>query len=70
MTLWRKARKKPIIIDFREIIVEQESVVTLEGKLIGFRDKHFIIRGMDGELYPILKEIFYKTYDVLEDEDK
>lgn len=91
---WKKARKKPIIIEFREAEPKEqvgivfpsieginettddrtvnstplmgEIIYTLEGHLIAVADNHFIIRGVNGEVYPIKKEIFYKTYDVLE----
>jgi len=78
--VWRKARKKPVIVEFREVNPEVdlfdsedkvwrkgEIIRTLEGELRAFTDKHFIIRGVNGELYPIEKEIFFKTYEILED---
>jgi len=80
---WRKARKKPIIIEFREpepndVIccgiytdlhsIPIERIKTLEGDLIAYPDVHFIIKGTKGELYPIRKDIFYETYEVIEDE--
>lgn len=66
---WKKAKKKPITIHFREVDGEQEEIHTKEGVLIAKKDRDFIIRGIEGELYPINKEIFYKTYNMLEDED-
>jgi len=76
---WRKARKKPIIIEFREVKpnteveikgvwVEAERIKTREGELYGFPTKDFIIKGIKGELYPIGKEIFNKTYEVILEE--
>lgn len=72
---WGKARKKPIIVEFREPIptwlhpngIEYELIHTLEGDLLARLEKHFIIKGIDGELYPIEIEIFNKTYDVIEE---
>ena len=84
--VWRKARKKPVVVEFREVIpnpshiIENplsigeamsnicETIETLEGTLIAFKNNDFIIRGVEGEIYPIKKDIFYKTYDVIEDE--
>lgn len=43
-----------------------ETIETREGKLIAVAGEDFIIRGVEGEIYPISKEIFYKTYEVLE----
>lgn len=66
MVNWKKARKKPVVIQFREVIGEFEQVQTREGILKGFKGKDFIIKGVEGEVYPIAKQIFYKTYDVIE----
>ncbi len=69
---WKKARKKPIVIEFRDVKPNFlylgnpcEKIGTLEGDLFGKPDVDFIIRGVEGEIYPIKKEIFNKTYDVL-----
>lgn len=73
---WRKARKKPVVIEFREVepntevdvkgvYVEAERIETREGMLFGFPIQDYIIKGVEGEIYPIKKEIFYKTYEVL-----
>lgn len=40
-------------------------VRTLEGELTA-NIGDYILKGVDGELYPVNKEIFEKTYDVLE----
>lgn len=66
---WKKAKKKPIIIDYREVNGEVEIIRTREGKIEGYKGKDFIIKGVDGELYPIKKNIFYKTYDIEEKND-
>jgi len=42
-----------------------ETINTREGTLIAIVGQDFIIRGVEGELYPIKKDIFYKTYEVL-----
>jgi hypothetical protein len=70
---WKKCRKKPVVVEFREVIPnttrlgrEMEEIGTREGVLMAYPDKDFIIKGVEGELYPISKEIFHKTYDVLE----
>jgi len=67
-TAWRKARKKPVIIEFREVIGECELVHTKEGILTAVKQRDFVIKGVEGELYPITKEIFFKTYDIIGDE--
>jgi len=64
---WRKARKKPIVVEFREVNGKREVIETREGKLFAYKGKDYVIRGVEGELYPIAKEIFAKTYEVVED---
>jgi len=78
--VWRKARKKPVIVEFREVEPKEcfvnietrqclfgEKIETEEGTLYAICERDFIIRGIEGEIYPIKKEIFYKTYEVIED---
>lgn len=62
---WHKARKKPVIVDWREVEGEKEEIHTREGTLYGYKDKDVIIKGIKGEIYPCGKEIFEKTYEVL-----
>jgi len=66
--VWRKARKKQIIVEFREVQGEQETIKTREGTLITIGKKHFVMKGVEGEIYPITKDIFHKTYEELSDE--
>ncbi|RLC88063.1 MAG: hypothetical protein DRJ03_04135 [Chloroflexi bacterium] len=67
--VWRKARKKPVIVEFRKVKGEVEKIWTREGMIYAFPETDFIIRGVEGEIYPIKKEIFYKTYEII-GEDK
>ena len=61
---WMKARKKPVIVDFRNVD-KREVIETREGKLFAYPDNDYVIKGVKGELYPIAKDIFYETYEVL-----
>ncbi len=82
MNEWKKARKKPVEIEFREPKSQKfdtsqgegnghwvEEITTLENKrnesLYAVVGQDFVIRGVKGELYPIKKEIFYQTYDIV-----
>lgn len=40
---------------------------TLEGTMTGFYGMDYIVRGVDGELYPCKKHIFEKTYEQVEE---
>lgn len=65
---WKRARKKPVEVEFREVEGAQEIIKTLEGDLLAHNGISYIIRGVTGEIYPIRKDIFHKTYDVIEDD--
>ena len=67
LSKWKKARKKPVEVEFREVEAVVEVIHTLEGILYAGKKTHFIVKGVNGEIYPIQKEIFYKTYDVIEE---
>jgi len=68
---WRKAVKKPLTVQFREVNGSTETIRTKEGDLVAERGKHYIIKGVEGELYPVEIGIFRKTYEVpLDEEDQ
>ena len=64
---WKKARKKPVVIEFREVFGKEEKIPTREGVLTAIQGRDFVIKGIEGELYPITKTTFYKTYEVLDE---
>lgn len=61
---WKRCRKKPIEVEYRDAVAG-ELVATREGELRA-REGDYVIRGVQGECYPIGKDIFHQTYDVLE----
>lgn len=61
---WRKARKKPVVVEFREVKGDKEKLETPEGEYTAYSNKDFVVRGVDGEVYPCKKNIFRKTYDL------
>lgn len=69
MTEWKKCMKKPIVVHFREVNGKEE-IFTLENRegesLIAKADEDYIMKGVDGELYPIKKDLFHRTYNILE----
>lgn len=65
--VWRKAQKRPLIVEFREVQGDSEWITTPDAvKIEVFRSVHLVMRDEAGE-YPILGTIFAKTYDVLPD---
>lgn len=56
-------RKKPVIVHAKEMDKEF-FVKTLEGVMHGNRGD-FLLIGLNGEMYPVKREIFFKTYEVV-----
>ena len=65
MKMWQMCRNKPVIRHFREVRPDEKGIETLEGYKPCDPKIHYIMRGVEGEEYPITKEIFAKTYDVI-----
>lgn len=57
----KRWQKKPIIIRAIEL-KEDVQIHTREGVLMGYKGD-FIIEGVEGEVYPCGREIFFKTYE-------
>jgi hypothetical protein len=78
MSEWHKARKKPVVVEYREVeplevfydnlskqMVEGETVRTREGVFKARCNFDYIIKGVEGEVYPLAKGIFAKTYEAI-----
>jgi hypothetical protein len=65
---WLKVRKKPIIVHALRMLKDFE-VDTIEGTHQG-NAGDYLLKGVEGELYPIKIEIFEKTYDIIKEEDE
>jgi hypothetical protein len=63
---YKRAIKKPVKVRCIEIN-EPFEVETMEGVLRGKKGDYLMI-GVNGEMYPIDKKIFLKTYDVIDKE--
>ena len=93
--VWRRARKKPVEVDFRNPIPNTgvyvdssgkmhegwitswkkrrddanllfaEKIETLEGTFYAFPELDWVVRGVKGELYPVKKDIFEETYELI-----
>lgn len=65
---WRKCRKLPVVVEYCEVPGGKKfAVATREGVLEAYPETDYLIKGVDGEIYPIKKEIFHRTYEVLAD---
>lgn len=61
MTEWKPARKRPVEVQYREVHERQE-IDTREGTLIA-EPGDYLIKGVEGEIYPIDPDIFEQTYE-------
>jgi hypothetical protein len=62
-----KFRKKPVVVNAIRINVSFE-VETLEGTMLG-KPGDYLIKGVNGELYPCKPDIFDKTYEHLRESE-
>jgi len=60
---WMDVRKKPIIVNALKMLVDFE-VDTLEGTHQG-KAGDYLLKSIEGEHYPVKKDIFEKTYDII-----
>jgi len=51
---------------YRETIEEELRVDTLEGKML-IKVNDWIVKGVEGEFYPVKPDIFEKTYEKVEE---
>jgi hypothetical protein len=64
-----RVRKKPIVVHAVQLnFPEGFKVTTKEGVLTG-KPGDYLMIGVQGEKYPIDKEIFEQTYDVLDKDE-
>lgn len=65
MSMWRKARKRSVVVEYREPLRQCEVIRTPEGTMVAVIGRDYVIRGVKGELYPIKTTIFRETYTPL-----
>lgn len=65
---WFTVRKKPVQVEARGPIEEPEQIETEEGTMQA-RPGDYIIRGVEGEEYPIKPDIFEETYERVQEGD-
>lgn len=69
MNEWKKCVKKPVQVWFKEPDKPMD-ITTLEGEIHLNPETDYLMKGIDGELYPIKKDIFHRTYEVIDNENK
>jgi hypothetical protein len=63
---WKPCRKRPIVVSVREQHPGESHVCTREG-ITPLRPDDLIMCGVEGEEYPIGRELFEKTYELVEE---
>ncbi len=58
-----KVRKIPVVVEAIQIQHTDFEVKTLEGIMHG-NPGDWLVKGVNGELYPVKDEIFRKTYEI------
>ena len=61
---WHQCRKLPVVVHVREQQPGEKHVSTREG-IAPLQPDDLIIRGVQGEEYPIGRELFYQTYELI-----
>lgn len=62
---WAPCRKKPIVVHVRAQRLGEQHVSTREG-ITPVKPDDLIMRGVAGEEYPIGRELFDRTYDIVD----
>ena len=65
MSVWKKARKKPVVVEYREVQGDQEIVETLHGLVKANKLTDYVVKTIQGDIYPCDKLLFHKMHDVL-----
>lgn len=61
---WNSVQKKPVEVHFRGPLESSEVVNTMEGR-VRAESGNYIIKGVEGEKYPIEADEFNRLYEVL-----
>lgn len=69
---FREVRKKPVVVEAAGPFRDPTVVDTIEGEFeideeyIEEHGGYYIIKGVEGELYPCAEDIFHDTYEIVE----
>ena len=68
MPEWRLVRKKPVVVQVREVRPGETGMESLEGFQPCSPKTHVVIKGIVGEEYPVRRDIFASTYEYVDEE--
>lgn len=64
----RKRSRDDVRVKKAEIVEDGYVMVLPNGQGIGFKKGDFIVQGVDGSIYPVHKNTFWKVYETLDDD--
>lgn len=64
----RKNSHADVIVRKDDLIEDGYVIVLPNLQCIGFKKGDFIVQGVDGSIYPVKKDTFWKVYQVLDDD--
>lgn len=64
----RKRSRDDVRVKKAEIVEEGYVMILPNGQGIGFKKGDFIVQGVDGSIYPVHKNTFWKVYETLDDD--
>lgn len=64
----RKRSRDDVRVKKAEIIEDGYVMILPNGQGIGFKKGDFIVQGVDGSIYPVHKNTFWKVYETLDDD--
>lgn len=64
----RKRSCDDVRVKKAEIIEDGYVMILPNGQGIGFKKGDFIVQGVDGSIYPVHKNTFWKVYETLDDD--
>lgn len=64
----RKRNRDDVRVKKADIVEDGYVMILPNGQGIGFKKGDFIVQGVDGSIYPVHKNTFWKVYETLDDD--
>jgi hypothetical protein len=64
----RKHNRDDVRVKKADIVEDGYVMILPNGQGIGFKKGDFIVQGVDGSIYPVHKNTFWKVYETLDDD--
>lgn len=64
----RKRSRDDVMVRKDDLVEDGYVMILPNGQGIGFKKGDFIVQGVDGSIYPVHKNTFWKVYETLDDD--